>query len=62
VAPAYGVQFVTILSSEERRQRNCVTTSEMNHGAFSFFNIVAKTNPIVRLLFTNRGVRFLYRE
>ena len=30
--------------------------------AYSFFNIIAETNPNVRLLFTNRGGHFHYRE
>jgi len=30
--------------------------------AYSFFNIIAETNPNARLLFTNRGGHFHYRE
>jgi len=30
--------------------------------AYSFFNILAETNPYARLLFTNRGGHFHYRE
>jgi len=30
--------------------------------AYSFFNIIAETNPNVRLVFTNRGGHFHYRE